>query len=129
MSLFNMEEFKKNLESEMQNLKQGTSPKELAEDFFKASVAKLLECYIEQNERDTIESDFVEVLLADLINCFRNADLGNAQRSVEDYEALYRKAMQEIFANAHSKGNITTETDSQGYVRNDGGLYVPGYLR
>ena len=129
MAIFNTVEFAKDIEKELDNRRPGVSRSEMVEDFFKASVAKALECYIEQQERNTIEADFTDIVLAELISCFRSADLQDGQKSVAQYEALYKKAIQEIAANAHSEGNVTTESDSQGYVQSDGGIYIPKQYR
>lgn len=128
MSLFNPEIFIKALEAQLANVRIGISPKELVEDFFKASLAKLLECYLMDQGRESVAVDYVDIMVRETISCFRNAELGSGQHSEEEYEMLAQKTMQEIAANAHSGGAITTETESQGMVRGDGGLYVPGYL-
>lgn len=128
MSIFNPEIFIKALEDQLKNVCIGITPKELVEDFFKASLAKLLEVYLMDQGRDTVAADYVDTMVRETISCFRNAELGTGQHSEAEYEALTQKTMQEIAAGAHSGGAITTETESQGMVRSDGGLYVPGHL-
>lgn len=129
MAIFNPDIFITALETQLKNVRIGISPKELVEDFFKASLAKLLECYLMDQGRETVAADYVDIMVKETISCFRNADLGTGQHSEAEYEALTQKTMQEIAAGAHSeKGVITTETDSKGHVMSDGGIYVPGYM-
>ena len=127
MSIFNAKEFAKALESQLVNRAIGTKPSDIVEDSFKAAVAKLLECYLEQYERQSIEMGFLENMMAELINCFREADLGNAQLSVEQYDALYMQTIQEIGNGANSEADVINTTTSNGYRMSKGGLYVPGY--
>lgn len=131
MAIFDAEGMAKSLQEQLA-LKADTTPaRELVEDFFKLSVAKLLETFILQYDVEQIDAEFGETMVAELISCFRRADLGDGQMSVEQYEKLYQKTMMEISQGASSENGVKMRTrDMDGYVQSDGGLYVhPSALR
>lgn len=130
MALFDTETFGKALVSQLEQAKPNVDKNELLEDFFKLSVAQLLAAYIEQYDVQAIDAKFHEMMLSELVTCFRQAPLGEYQRSVDWYEKMFNQTMQEIVANATSgKGMTQTSTNSTGYGMSGGGIWVPPNAR
>lgn len=128
MAIFDVQGMTKSLSSQFNLRKDNQSARDFVEDMFKLSVAKLLECYITEYDVGSIESEFSDGMINELISCFRSATLEDGQMSEEDYKALYWTTMKEIVQGHDSGENSrTTESDVSGYVRSDGGLYVPGH--
>ena len=126
MAVFDKAQFKAQIDAQMLVLKPDCNPREYIEDLFKASIAEALIAFIVDQQKMTIDEAFFNAAVDELISCFRDCDFGPNQLSVEAYEGLSQKVMQEIAANAMSQQGVDVQsTDSQGYVRSDGGLYVP----
>jgi len=71
---------------------------ELLVDIFKAYVAKLFELKISRGDRMPL--DVLVVVKRNLIHEFRKANLAEYQKSVEWYEDLFDKTVQEILSEA-----------------------------
>ena len=130
--------FQTELETSIKNADQKLDKKELLEDIFKIYVAKVFELVLSKSKtKDRLPSDAVVEAKKNLISEFRKASLENWQMSVEQYEDLFEKTVQEIIndiGNAH-KGDDIIATQSNLeinksayqdlYQKTPSGLYVP----
>jgi hypothetical protein len=113
--------------------------RELLIDIFKAYVAKLFELKLSKGER--LPYDALVQIKRNLINEFRQAELAEYQQSIEWYENLFDKTVEEILndAAARHQGIDTMQEATQvlsvhakGYAASKGmtitpsGLVVPG---
>jgi len=109
---------------------------ELLEDIFKIYVAKLFEFTLGRKSKDRLEVDAMVEVKKNLINEFRNTELGEYQKSVEWYEDMFDETVQEILndaALAHKGSNIvnvqkTLQINKDAYI-NEGGLFVPEHMK
>ena len=109
---------------------------ELLEDIFKAYVAKLFEFNLGRKGVNRLEIGVMVEVKKNLINEFRNTELGEYQKSVEQYEDLFETTIQEIFndaSKAHEGSNIvsvdqTLQINPKAYV-NEGGLFIPEHMK
>ena len=109
---------------------------ELLTDIFKAYVAKLFEFNLGRKQKDRLEVDVMTEVKRNLINEFRNAELGEYQKSTKWYEDLFDETVKEIFndaALAH-KGVNGINVQQQLHVNprayiNEGGMYIPEHLK
>lgn len=108
---------------------------ELLVDIFKIYVAKLFELVISRRKlpKGRIPYDALVEVKSNLISEFRKTDLAEYQRSIEWYEELFDKTVQEILndaALAHRGSNIIhaapqqLEINPEAYI-NEGGLFLP----
>jgi len=126
MSLFDSAGYSRDIEKQLAAAKPGIPKKELVEDFFKASVAKLFEVYLLEYSRTTVELDFHNMARNELIVAFKSASLEEGQMTEDQYCTLYNRTLMEIGNCAHSEVGVESfGSDGTGYVRSDGGLYVP----
>ena len=108
---------------------------ELLEDIFKTYVAKMFEHTMTKGD-DRIEFEAMVTVKSNLINEFRRTELGEEQRSVEWYEKLFDKTMQEILNDAAKNHQGVDEISIQkkleinpeAYVK-EGGLFVPDHMK
>jgi len=133
-------EFKKDLEKTINEADPRLDKNELLEDVFKISVARLLEHSMNHGsgeKRDRLEIDALMTAKQELIREFRSASLGVYQRSVEQYEKLFMKSMEEIFNDASLShegqdevkfAGQNLEINKDAYV-NEGGLFVPSHMK
>jgi len=133
-------DFKKSLEDSINNADPRLDKDELLEDIFKTSVAKLLQFSMENGsgkKKDRLEMGALLTAKRELIAEFRSATLDQHQKSVEQYEELFQKTLQEIFNDAsHAHGgdnnveyaNQNLEINSDVYI-NEGGLFVPSHMK
>ena len=124
MSLLN-EQFSKDIENAVNNYQGNMARRDVVAAYFKASVAKVLELYIETYNTNRIESDLLTVMKPDLIRAFRGAVMDNGQHSENEYAALFDQAMKEIVQGAMSRQEETVDFAGQGYRVRGNGLYVP----
>lgn len=131
--------FQKELENSILNADPNLDKKELLQDVFKSYVSKCLELLVSKS--NTIPYGAITEVQGNLIREFRAASLAEYQLSVEQYETLFKKAMEEIctLAAAAHPGVDTAIIDQnqildvnaeglaaqKGFVRNDSGLFVP----
>lgn len=112
---------------------------ELLTDIFKAYVAKLFELKISRGNR--IPFEVLVAIKRNLIHEFREANLAEYQKSVEWYEDLFDKTVQEILNEAAlrhkgqdsvSMADQTLSIHKEQYAESHGmkvspsGLFVPG---
>ena len=108
--------FQKELQSSIENADPKLDRKELLEDIFKIYVAKLFEiCIQKSNTPDRIPYEALVEVKRNIIDEFRNASLGMLQKSVEQYEVLFEKTVQEIVNDAGlaHKGEDITIVDQE----------------
>lgn len=125
--------FQADLENSIFNADPKLDRKDLLVDIFKMYVAKLFEIKL-KNSR--IEADALVQMKRNLINEFRQASLAELQMSVEQYEILFDKTVQEILndaALAHQGHDIVSVDPTRelminttGMVQTPSGLLVPG---
>lgn len=132
--------FQKELKKSIINVDPRLDKKDVLEDIFKTYVAKMFELVLAKSkdpEQGRIEFDAMVQIKRNLISEFRDAELGEHQRSVEWYEDLFDATIQEIFndaALAHkgvnnvAVANQNLEINPEAYV-NEGGLYVPEHMK
>ena len=107
---------------------------------FKSYVAKLLEMVLQRSGREALETGAIDEVKKNLIVEFRKAKLGNYQRSIEQYEELFDKTIQEILndaAIAHDGQDSATFDDRMVYNAKTGrllettpsGIWLPPHVR
>jgi hypothetical protein len=93
--------FQKELESSIENADIKLDRSELLEDIFKIYVAKLFElCLNKSKAQNRLPFDALVEVKKNIISEFRKASLGMIQKSVEQYEELFEKTVQEIVNDA-----------------------------
>lgn len=128
--------FQKELESSIFNRDPRINPDELLVQIFKTYVAKMFEHILGKKQQNRIEHDGVISIKRNLINEFRQAALSEYQKSVEWYENLFNKTVEEIFneaALAH-EGVDSYERESnleinKSAYEHESGLILPGHMR
>jgi len=128
-------DFQKELKNSIFNADPKLDKRELLIDIFKAFVAKLFEMVIAKKGKNRLEVDAMVTVKRNLINEFRQSELGEYQRSVEQYEQLFEKTIKEIFneaAHAHPgmesiSAQQQLEINRDAYIK-ESGLYIPGHL-
>jgi len=121
--------FQKELKGSIFNADPKQDRNELLTIIFKSYVAKCLE-YTLKNKTNRIEHSAMLQIRRNLINEFRNTEIGEYQKSVEQYEDLFDVAIEEIFndaALAHDGVNMATvdqtfEINKQAYAAQNRGL-------
>ena len=124
MSILN-QEFSKDIESAVNNYTGPMSKREVLSAYFKSSVAKVLEIYINTYNTHRIESDLLSVMKPELISAFTAAVVDDAQLSDDKYGKLFDQAMKEIVQGAHSRQQESVDFGGNAYRMRGGGLYVP----
>lgn len=128
--------FQKELKDSIFNADPKLNRNELLEDIFKSYVAKLLEIALMKNDKNKLESAALHEIRRSLISEFRKTELSEFQKTVEYYEHLFDKTIEEIFNDA-SKAHEgedkvgmqqTLEVDPRAYI-NEGGLFVPAHMK
>jgi hypothetical protein len=93
--------FQTDLENSINNADPKLNKKELLEDIFKIYVAKMFEIAIKKSKTpDRLPYDALVEIKRNLISEFRKASLEMIQMSVEKYEELFEKTVQEIVNDA-----------------------------
>jgi hypothetical protein len=93
--------FQKDLETSIANSDPKLNKKELLEDIFKIYVAKLFEIAIQKSKTpNRLPLEALVEIKRNLISEFRKASLEMIQMSVEQYEVLFEKTVQEIVNDA-----------------------------
>jgi hypothetical protein len=93
--------FQQELESSITNADPKLNKKELLEDIFKIYVAKLFEIAIQKSKtKDRLPLEALIEIKRNLISEFRQASLEMIQLSVEQYEVLFERTVQEIVNDA-----------------------------
>ena len=109
---------------------------ELLEDIFKSYVAKLFEYNLSRDKQDRLEEAALVEIKRNIISEFRQAELGEYQKSTKWYEDLFDATVQEILneaAKAHQGSDVvevnqTLEINPEAYVK-EGGLFVPEHMK
>jgi len=124
-------DFQKDLEKSIFGCDEKLDKKELLVDIFKMYVAKLFEMKL-KNSR--LSEDVLTAIKENLISEFRKASLSEYQMSVEGYEQLFNKTVQEILESAAlaHQGSDIIEMDpmrdlmiNAGMRQTQSGLLVP----
>lgn len=93
--------FQKDLEDSINNADQSLDRKELLVDIFKIYTAKLFEMVLQRSATaGRMEVAGLVAVKQEIISEFRKASLPNIQMSVEQYEALFEKTVEEIMNDA-----------------------------
>ena len=124
-------DFQKELKASIFGADEKQERHELVAMIFKSYVAKCIE-YTLRKKISRIESAAIYQIRRNLINEFRNAELGEYQKSVKQYEELFNTAIEEIFneaGHAHEGINIATvdqtlEINKRAYAENRG-IIIP----
>ena len=122
--------FQDDLKNSIFNADPKLDRKELLIDIFKTYVAKLFERTVTKGK---IPFDSLVQVKKNLINEFRQTDLSEYQKSVEQYEKMFDETVQEILAFAATRhhGQDAIQQAPQELVinpdayMNEGGLYLP----
>ena len=109
---------------------------ELLIDIFKIWVARLLEYISSKKSKNRIGLDAMIEIKRNLINEFRKTELGEYQKSAEQYSDLFEETVKEIFndaALAHAGKDLvqveqTLEINPKAYIH-EGGLLIPKHLK
>ena len=103
---------------------------------FKSSVIQRIGDLMVQVGSAGIEPDMLMVTRRELIKDFRDAKIGEAQRSEEQYEEMFDETIEGLlnYASHVHEGedsakfaNQVLDVNADAYV-NEGGLFVPGHL-
>lgn len=124
--------FQKELKDSILNADPKQDRDELLTMIFKSYVAKCIE-YTLRKKTNRIEMAAMKQIQRNLISEFRNAELGEYQKSAKWYEELFDTAMQEIFndaAHTHDGVNIATvdqtlSINKQAYTAENHGMILP----
>lgn len=128
--------FQKELKKRIFDADPNLDRHEILTAVFKYQVSALFEWILTNKGEVRIELDAMVQIKRNVINEFRQTELGEYQKSVEQYEDLFEIAIQEIFelAGARHKGEQSVKVeqtlaiDPKKYV-NEGGLFIPDYLK
>ena len=129
--------FQKDLRDSVLNCDPKLKKTEVLEMAFKCYVAKMLEYVMTKRDDMRIEMKAMTEIRNNLISEFRSAELGEWQKSVEQYENLFDETIVEIFNQASHNHEGTDlierapeqlEINAREYI-NNGGLYIPRHLK
>ena len=137
--------FQKELEDTVKKCDPKLDPREVLVSIFKTYIAGMLIENVSKNY-GRLEEGFVNMVKAQLITDFRDADLGDFQLSVKRYEDLFAETIKEILNDAahnHEGSNEAIYNQQQLVVNKkayeehlkssghmtDGGIYLPGGVK
>jgi len=128
--------FQKELKKSIIGADDKINRSDLLTNIFKTYVAKMFEHVLSKGKKDRLETASMATVKRNLIDEFRNAELGEYQKSTEWYEDMFDKAMQEILEEAgrnHQGANIASidqrlEINKRAYI-NESGLFIPEHLK
>lgn len=129
-------DFQKELKKAIFNADPKLDRHELLTDIFKIWVARLFEYISSRKKKNHIEFSVMVEVKRNLINEFRKTELGEYQKSVEQYSDLFEETVKEILndaALAHAgKDKVevkqTLEINREAYIY-DHGLLMPKHLK